>query len=47
MGGNGLTMKLGLILIAIYAIVVYLLVTRVDRQKKKGPRITGRGGDFE
>ena len=40
-------MKIGLILVAIYAVIVLLIVTRVDRPKKQGPRVTGRGGDFE
>lgn len=34
-------------LVVIYAVVVILIVTRFDRPTKKGPRITGRGGDFE
>ncbi len=34
-------------LVVIYAVVVILIVTRFDRPAKKGPRITGRGGDFE
>ena len=47
MGSSELKMEIGLILIAIYAITVLLIVTRVDKPKKKGPRTTGRGGDFE
>ena len=34
-------------IVAIYAVVVLVIVTRFDRPAKKGPRITGRGGDFE
>lgn len=34
-------------IVAIYAVVVLVIVTRFDRPSKKGPRITGRGGDFE
>ena len=34
-------------LVVIYAVVVIVIVTRFDRPEKKGPRITGRGGDFE
>jgi len=34
-------------LVIIYAVVVIVIVTRFDRPAKKGPRITGRGGDFE
>ncbi|MEY2814659.1 MAG: hypothetical protein RIS05_407 [Actinomycetota bacterium] len=34
-------------LVVIYAVVVILIVARFDRPAKKGPRITGRGGDFE
>jgi hypothetical protein len=34
-------------IVAIYAVVVLVIVTRFDRPTKKGPRITGRGGDFE
>jgi len=34
-------------LVVIYAVVVIVIVTRFDRPAKKGPRITGRGGDFE
>jgi len=34
-------------IVVIYAVVVLVLVTRFDRPAKKGPRITGRGGDFE
>jgi len=34
-------------IVAIYAVVVIVIVTRFDRPSKKGPRITGRGGDFE
>ena len=38
---------LEIIIVAVYAIVVIVIVTRFDRPGKKGPRITGRGGDFE
>jgi hypothetical protein len=34
-------------IVVIYAVVVLVIVTRFDRPAKKGPRITGRGGDFE
>jgi hypothetical protein len=34
-------------LVVIYAVVVLAIVTRFDRPSKKGPKITGRGGDFE
>jgi hypothetical protein len=34
-------------IVVIYAVVVLVIVTRFDRPGKKGPRITGRGGDFE
>ena len=40
-------MEIGFVLIAIYAIAVLILVLRVDRPKKCGPKVTGRGGDFE
>ena len=35
------------VIVAVYAVVVLVIVTRFDRPRKKGPRITGRGGDFE
>lgn len=38
---------LEIVIVAVYAIVVIVIVTRFDRPGKKGPRITGRGGDFE
>ena len=47
MGSTGLKMEIGFILVAIYAITVLILVIRVDKPKKRGPRVTGRGGDFE
>jgi hypothetical protein len=34
-------------IVVLYAVVVLVIVTRFDRPAKKGPRITGRGGDFE
>jgi hypothetical protein len=34
-------------IVVIYAITVLVIVARIDRPAKKGPRITGRGGDFE
>ena len=34
-------------IVVIYAVVVLVIVTRFDRPAKTGPRITGRGGDFE
>ena len=40
-------MKIGFLLIAIYAIAVIALATRFDGPRKKNKRITGRGGDFE
>ncbi len=40
-------MEIGFVLVAIYAIAVLILVLRVDRPKKRGPKVTGRGGDFE
>jgi len=40
-------MKLGFLIIAIYAIAVIALVTRFDGAKKKPKGLTGRGGDFE
>ncbi len=40
-------MKIGLALIAIYAIAVIVLATRLDRPRKNPKRLTGRGGDFE
>jgi hypothetical protein len=38
---------LEIVIVAVYAIVVIVIVARFDRPGKKGPRITGRGGDFE
>jgi hypothetical protein len=40
-------MKIGFVLIAIYAIAVIALATRFEKPKKKPKRLTGRGGDFE
>jgi hypothetical protein len=40
-------MKIGFAIIAIYAIAVIALATRVDRPRKNTKRLTGRGGDFE
>jgi len=40
-------MKIGFIIIGIYAIAVLALVTRFDDSRKKPKRMTGRGGDFE
>jgi hypothetical protein len=40
-------MEIGAAIIAIYAIAVIALVTRLDGSKKKQKRMTGRGGDFE
>jgi len=40
-------MKIGFIIIAIYAVAVIFLATRFSGLKKKPKRITGRGGDFE
>lgn len=40
-------MRIGLALIAIYAIAVIVLANRVDRPRKNPKRLTGRGGDFE
>jgi hypothetical protein len=40
-------MKIGFVIIAIYAASVIALVTRFSGSKKKPKRITGRGGDFE
>lgn len=40
-------MPIEIILIVAYAVVILAIVTRFDRPAKKGPRITGRGGDFE
>ena len=40
-------MKIGFVLIAIYAIAVMALATRFEKPKKKPKRLTGRGGDFE
>lgn len=40
-------MRLGFVIIAVYAVATIYLVTRVDRPGRKLPRLTGRGGDFE
>ncbi|CAN2209361.1 hypothetical protein MCEROE11_00942 [Candidatus Nanopelagicaceae bacterium] len=40
-------MRIGLVIIAIYAAATIFLVTRVDRPRKNPKRLTGRGGDFE
>jgi hypothetical protein len=40
-------MKIGFALIAIYAIAVIALATRVGRPQKNRKGLTGRGGDFE
>jgi hypothetical protein len=40
-------MRIGFVIIAIYAVATIFLVTRVDRPSKKRQRLTGRGGDFE
>ena len=40
-------MKIGFVLIAIYAIAVIALATRFDRPRKNPKRLTGRGGDFD
>jgi hypothetical protein len=40
-------MRIGFVIIAIYAAATIFLVTRVDRPSKKRQRLTGRGGDFE
>jgi len=40
-------MKIGFVIIAAYAIAIFVLTTRYDRPKKNRSRLTGRGGDFE
>ncbi len=40
-------MKIGLLIIAIYALVVIALASRLGGTKEKPKRISGRGGDFE
>jgi len=40
-------MEIGFAIIAIYAIAVIALATRVDRPRKNSKRLTGRGGDCE
>jgi len=40
-------MPIEIIIIAVYAAVMLVVATRFDRPRKKKPRITGRGGDFE
>jgi hypothetical protein len=47
MGSIGITMKIGFVIIAAYAIAIIVLTTRYDRPKKNRSRLTGRGGDFE
>jgi hypothetical protein len=40
-------MPIEIIIIVAYAFVMLIVATRFDRPRKKKPRITGRGGDFE
>jgi hypothetical protein len=40
-------MPIEIIIIAAYAVLMLVVATRFDRPRKKKPRITGRGGDFE
>jgi hypothetical protein len=40
-------MPIEVIIVAVYAVFVLIIATRFDRPRKKKPRITGRGGDFE
>jgi hypothetical protein len=40
-------MRIGFVIIAVYAVATLFLITRVDRPNKKRQRLTGRGGDFE
>jgi len=47
MGSSGLTMEIGFVIIAVYAIAILYLTRRNDRPKKNRSRLTGRGGDFE
>ena len=47
MGCIGVSMEVGFVIIAIYAIAIIVLSTRYDRPKKNRSRLTGRGGDFE
>ncbi len=40
-------MRVGILIIAVYAAATLFLITRVDKPSKKRQRLTGRGGDFE
>jgi hypothetical protein len=40
-------MPIEIIIVAVYAVLMLVVATRFDRPRKKKPRITGRGGDFE
>ena len=40
-------MPLEILIVVAYAVLVLVIATRFDRPRKKNPRITGRGGDFE
>jgi hypothetical protein len=40
-------MPIEILVVVAYAVLVLVIATRIDRPRKKNPRITGRGGDFE
>lgn len=40
-------MRIGIAIVALYAVAVLFLVTRANGPSKKRGGLTGRGGDFE
>lgn len=40
-------MKIGVIIFLIYAAALLTLILFYERPRKGGPKVTGRGGDFE
>lgn len=40
-------MRIGIVIFALYAVAVFVLITRYERRGKDRHRTTGRGGDFE
>lgn len=38
---------MGIVFVGLFALTVLLIIFLVDKPKWRGPKITGRGGDFE
>jgi hypothetical protein len=46
LGGNGLNMEIAVAIFLLFTLLVGVVIFRFDHPTKRGPKITGRGGDF-